>query len=66
MSTDIIIHNPKPDIERIKLMVDLVKAQVDILKIQGDQYYSYTPAEAQKALNEALGMINTTLRSLES
>ena len=65
---DLIIHNPKPDIERIKLMVDLVKAQVDILKLQANDHdwACYVPDDTKKALNEALVMINTALKGLES
>ena len=54
------------DIEKIKLIVDLTKAKVDILKIKSDDYkwYGCMDDETRKQLLDTLEEINKQLKSL--
>ena len=53
------------DIEKIKLIVDLTKAKVDILKIKSDDYNWYgMDDETRKQLLDTLEEINKQLKSL--
>lgn len=54
------------EIERIKLIIDLTRAKIDILTMKSDEYvwFSYLDSTGRKSLLDALRYIDSQIRLL--